>query len=223
MRRAHSIRGRDFAVSLPAPALAAIQQGVLKMTYKGRRFCKNPFDLVLYLRLLEALRPRTIIEIGTSEGGSALWFRDQASALGFEATVHSFDVKPPADFDEPGIVIGAADAFNLESTLPAEALRAAAHPWLVVEDSAHEFDSTLAVLRYFDRLVQPGDYVVVEDGVVADLPGEAYRRYDDGPNRAVAAFLVEAGDRYEIDTGLCDYFGHNVTYCPNAWLRVAGG
>lgn len=221
MRKAIAVRNREFAVSMPPSTLDAIQNGTLRTTYKGWRFCKNPLDIVLYLRLLEELRPQTVIEIGTSEGGSALWFRDQCNALGLGASIYSFDIAPPAGFSEPGIVIGAADSHNLESTMPTATLAALPHPWLVIEDSAHTYLSTLRVLRYFDRLVRAGDYVVVEDGFVADLPGDAYRQYEDGPNRAVAEFLDETERKYVIDEDLCDFFGHNVTYCPNAWLSVS--
>jgi cephalosporin hydroxylase len=106
-----------------------------------------------------------------------------------------------------------------DATFPTEAIAAAAHPWLVIEDSAHTRDSTLAVLEYFDRHLEPGDMLVVEDGVIADLEGQVYRALDDGPNRAVAEFLECKGDRYVIDTTLCDFYGHNLTYAPNAWLR----
>lgn len=32
-------------------------------------------------------------------------------------------------------------------------------------------------------------------------------------------FLDRTGGRYEIDPGLCDFYGYNVTYCPYAWLK----
>jgi cephalosporin hydroxylase len=35
----------------------------------------------------------------------------------------------------------------------------------------------------------------------------------------VAAFLDDTGDRYRIDEALCDFYGRNVTYAPNGWLR----
>ena len=60
---------------------------------------------------------------------------------------------------------------------------------------------------------------MIEDGVVADLPTDMYGGYENGPNRAVAAFLGERGDVYEVEVSLCDFFGENVTFCPNAWLR----
>lgn len=216
-RQAHSVRGRAFRVGLPPQPLSRIQAGSLRTRYKGRRLAKNPFDLVIYLQLLERLRPRTIIEVGTSEGGSALWFRDQCRALKLECDVLTMDVAPPVG-DIDGVSIFEADATRPAETFPHDVIAAAAHPWLVTEDSAHLYESTSAVLEYFDPLLAPGDYVAVEDGVVADLPGEQYRKYRDGPNRAVRDFLQSRGARYEIDTELCDFFGHNLTYCPNAWL-----
>ena len=77
---------------------------------------------------------------------------------------------------------------------------------------------TSSTLAYFHTLLQPSDRIVVEDGVVADLRAPAYRKYEDGPNRAVRDFLMRWPDHYRIDTDLCDFYGHNVTYCPNAWL-----
>jgi len=58
----------------------------------------------------------------------------------------------------------------------------------------------------------------VEDGVVSQLFG-AFSRYNDGPNRAVAQFLERYPEAYDIDTELCDFYGHNVTFNPNGWLR----
>ncbi|MBC2777497.1 CmcI family methyltransferase [Parasphingopyxis marina] len=219
-RQAVSVRDRNFAVDLPAETLARIQDGVLRSRYKGRRFCKNPFDVMLYLQLLERLRPKTIIEIGTSEGGSALWFHDQCAALQIECAIYSFDLDPPADPIAPGVHCLKGDALDPQGSFPADIFRSAPHPWLIVEDSAHSFESVLAVLRYFDSRVIAGDYVVVEDGIVADLPGDRYRAFEDGPNRAVATFLAETGEKYAIDEARCDFYGHNVTYCPNAWLEV---
>jgi len=216
-RRVHSIRGRSFKVGVPPPLLDSIQAATLKNRYKGVRLAKNPFDLALYLRVLEKLKPKTIMEIGTSEGGSALWLRDQCRALGFGTKVISIDRIPPAlDVEEISFLEG--DSTCPRETFPHAQLAGSPHPWLVIEDSAHTYESVHAVLDYFDQNLLSGDYIVVEDGVVADLRGQAYLRYADGPNMAVADFLLDKGARYRIDSDTCDYFGSNVTYCPNAWL-----
>lgn len=216
-RRVHSIGDRSFKVGIPPDLLDSIQAGSLKTRYKGLRLAKNPFDLVLYLQLLERLAPRTIIEIGTSEGGSALWFRDQCRTLGLETDIVSMDLEPPS-WREDGISFWQVDSTRPDKTFPHARIEECPHPWLVTEDSAHIYDSVQAVLSYFDKLLHRGDYMVIEDGVVADLRDDVYRAYRDGPNKAVADFLQSRGDHYQIDTDLCDFFGPNVTYCPNSWL-----
>ena len=78
---------------------------------------------------------------------------------------------------------------------------------------------SLAILSFFDGQLAAGDYIVVEDGALRGLPGDHYRRYLDGPSRAIEAFLRTRGAAYEIDTELCDFYGFNATYNPNGWLR----
>lgn len=209
----------DFQSALPADVLIGIQQGVLQTKYRGRAFLKSPFDVVIYLQLLDRLRPATIIEIGSREGGSALWFADMTSAAGRGSRVISIDLVPPADLIDPRMTFLAGDAMALERSLPETLLSTLPHPWLVSEDSAHTCAACSAVLRFFDPQLRKGDYIVIEDGIVAALPGDQYSSYDDGPNRAVEQFLVERGDVYEIDRALCDQFGRNATYNPNGWLR----
>lgn len=220
MRLVESVRGRSFGVGLRSEELTAIQSGTLRTKYKGRRFCKNPFDVVLYMQLIERLKPQTLIEIGTSEGGSAVWFDDLCQALGLTAQILTFDIAPPDGLASDRIGVHKLDSRFPDEWLDPGMFETLPHPWLVIEDSAHTKESVSAMLRFFDRFVVSGDYVVVEDGVVADLPGDHYASFEDGPNRAVAEFLASHADRYQIDTALCDFYGHNVTYCPNAWLKV---
>lgn len=214
------VRGRSFRPALDPTVLGRVQDGVMRTAYRGVRFFKSPFDVVLYQELIDRLKPGTILEIGAKDGGSALWFADQQQAQLLEPRVLAVDLENAPVFEDARITFLEGDALALEATLTPELLAGLPRPWLVVEDSAHTFEATLAVLRFFDAHLQPGDYVVVEDGVLADFPDPAYDRYADGPNRAVAAFLTgEEGGRYEIDTALCDHFGHNLTWSPNAWLR----
>jgi cephalosporin hydroxylase len=219
LRHAHSIRGRHFRMDLPTGALGRIQRGTLHTRYKGLRLAKNPFDIALYMRAIEQLRPATIIEIGTSEGGSAAWLIDQCQCMGLtETRLITIDIAPPA-IELANVTLHQGDSFDPDGTFPTDAIAMAPHPWLVIEDSAHARDSTMAVLEYFDRRLLSGDMIVIEDGVLADLEGDVYRKLDDGPNRAVAEFLGRAGDRYVIDATFCDFYGHNLTFAPNAWLR----
>ncbi len=187
--------------------------------YRGVPCYKSPFDLAIYLQLLARLRPRSVLEIGTKHGGSALFFADMLAADGIDGRVLTVDIDPPAAFYDPRVEVLEGDALDLGSALTDDLLGTLDHPILVVEDSSHQFDACSAVLEFFDRWLHPGDYIVVEDGIVSQLSGRRYERYADGPNRAVAAFLRDRPGRYEIDTSLCDLYGRNATYNPNAWLR----
>jgi cephalosporin hydroxylase len=199
--------------------MSGIQRGTLMTKYRGLAFLKSPFDVVLYLQLLQRLRPGTVIEVGTYEGGSALWFADMMATIGLTPYVLSIDNGGHATFEDRRIKFIRGDALRLGEVLPPDALAALPRPFLVVEDSAHLYETSLAVLEFFDSHLHAGDYIVIEDGVIAFLPDPVYRSLDCGPNRALDAFLCDRGDCYAIDRSLCDFYGCNVTYSPNGWLR----
>ncbi|QGZ96536.1 Cephalosporin hydroxylase [Terricaulis silvestris] len=143
------------------------------------------------------------------------------TAHGLRARVVSVDLSPPADLSDARIQFVAGDAHDLSAALTHDLLASLPHPWLVSEDSAHTFEACTAVLRFFDNHLVVGDYIVIEDGVLSDMAERHYETYEHGPNRAVERFLSEHVDTYEIDGALCDFFGQNVTWNPNAWLRRA--
>lgn len=213
------VLGRSFRTALSTEALSSIQFGALRSSYRGRGFLKSPFDIVLYMQLVDRLRPQTVIEIGTKHGGSALWFADMMSVRGIAPCVVSVDLAPPLDLDDERIKLVAGDARLLEECLEPTWLASLPRPWLVSEDSAHTFEACSAVLGFFDDQLRLGDYIVIEDGVLSYMVEANYRAYEDGPNRAVQHFLRARSSHYEIDAKLCDFFGHNVTWNPNAWLR----
>jgi len=90
---------------------------------------------------------------------------------------------------------------------------------MIIEDSSHYYEHSMAVLKFFHPFLQSEDYIIIEDGIVSQIAEPFYRQYEDGPNRAVADFLIEHGNEYEIDTELCDHYGTNITYNPNGYLR----
>lgn len=212
-------QGRRFDTEAPTPLLDVIQQGVLRSVYRGVPFLKSPFDIGIYLQLLSVQQPRSVVEIGTKHGGSALWFADMLSAAGVaEPAVVSVDIRPLAAFTDPRIRFLKGVAQELQHVLTPDLLAGLPRPLLVIDDSSHRYEDALAVLRFFDPVLAAGDRIVVEDGVVRHLGDPIYQRYEDGPSRAVRDFLAETGERYAIDAALCDHYGRNVTYNPNGYL-----
>jgi cephalosporin hydroxylase len=210
----------ETGCALPRPFLEDIQHGTMRYTYKGVPTYKDPFDLALYQMLLWEQRPRALIEIGSKWGGSALWFADVLNNFGVDYRIHSIDLEPPLGRDIPRVTFHRGDGRDLSAALPKALLAALPRPLMVIEDADHRAATTLAVLRFFDPWLRPGEYIVIEDGIVDDLFDDAgLAGLSGGPRTGIADFLAERGADYEIDARLCDFFGPNMTWNVNGYLR----
>lgn len=190
------------------------------MSYRGIPCLKSPFDLSLYMMLIQRLLPGTVVEVGTKYGGGALWFADMLNAHGVDQVhVISIDIEPLASFCDPQITFMDGNARALQEVLDTARIDDLLRPILVVEDSSHRYEDSLAVLDFFHEHLASGDYIIVEDGNLSQFSDPVYERFEDGPNRAVSAFLSKRPHEYEIDESLRDLLGYNVTYNPNGWLR----
>jgi cephalosporin hydroxylase len=208
---------------------------VLDDTYAGLPLLKFPEDLRVYERLMWDMRADTVIEIGTFRGGSALWFRDRLRIQrGYGRTsaaplVVSIDLR----IDDAAGALRAADAdFDREIALVegdvtdpglpgrVAALLDAGRRCLVVEDSAHVYETTLAALRGFARFVPPGGWFVVEDGVV-DVERVRWPEWPQGVLPAIEEWLASpeaAGFRRCRDAER-----YMVTCHPGGWLQRVEG
>ena len=207
---------------LPRRFLESIQYGIMNYSYKSVPIYKSPFDLALYQLLLWEQKTRTLIEIGSKWewGGSTLWFADVLQNYGIDYTIHSIDIQPPANREIPGVIFYQGDGRNLSETLSSKLLAAMPRPLMVIEDADHRPATTLAVLRFFNQWLRAGEYVVIKDSIVDDLfDGDRLAYLDGGPRLAIAEFLGARGVDYEVDTRLCDYFGPNLTWNVNGYLR----
>lgn len=210
--------GRNWRSAIPFDLHYSIQQGKSRQTYRDVPFFKHPMELALYSMLIWNLKPKTIIEIGSYAGGSALWMADQMRTFGIDGRMVSIDLAPPQlSYQRVDIEFLRGDGNQLGDCLTPEFLSTLRRPLLVIEDSSHHYAVTLAVLRFFDAWMKPGEYIVVEDGFISDMGRDS--ELDGGPGRAISQFLLEGTGRYEIDSSYCDYFGHNVTGNTNGYLR----
>lgn len=209
---------RDFNSGLSTDVLRNIQKGTIAYSYKDVRCLKNPFDLALYTKLLWSLKPKTIIEIGGAYGGSALWFADTLSSFNLNSHIYSIDLDiSKIDVVDDRITFIEGSLFDLDSLLPETFISNLPRPLLVIEDASHFYDATYHVLNFFKSLLEKGEYIIIEDGIVRNL-GENYKHYDDGPNKAIEQF-IELNKDFVIDANYCDFFGHNYTWNTNGFLK----
>jgi cephalosporin hydroxylase len=142
---------------------------------------------------------------------------DLMRAFALPCRIHSVDIVRVAGVEAPGVTFHTGDVRDLARVLDSEFMGRIARPLLVIEDSDHRPLTTLAVLRFFDRWLRPGEFIVIEDGILSDMGQE--KAFAGGPHRAIEAFLAERGGDYVIDTRYCDWFGRNVTWNVNGFLR----
>ena len=194
--------------------LAGINLGHFKVHYKGIKAIKCPFDYVLYQMLVWSVQPDLIIEIGTNEGGGALYLADLLELTG-KGEVHTIDMatnnENAALHKHPRIKIY-KEGYERYDTSALGSYKKI----MVIEDASHMYEDSLAALRKFSPFVGSGSYYIVEDGIVTEL-GRA-KEFNGGPQRAVREFM-QGNNEFTIDRSYCDFFGKNATFNVNGYLK----
>jgi cephalosporin hydroxylase len=203
---------------------------VLFDTYLGVPLAKFPEDLRMYEHLLWASRADVVVEIGTHQGGSALWFGDRLATMARHGHISrghvlsiDLDVEPARHRlgDRAGEDITLLPGDVLDPELPARVrqLLPADARCFVVDDSAHTYETTRAALEGFAPLVAPGGYFVVEDGCV-DV--EELRLLDSWPRgvlRALRDWLASPAGSQFVQRRDLERYG--VSCHPGGFLQKA--
>jgi cephalosporin hydroxylase len=205
--------------SVPRDFLRTLQKRLHNYSYMSVPLLKNPFDLAIYSQLLWRLKPRTIVEIGSESGGSALWFAHQLDAFQSECRIFSIDVIRVENVSHPRITYLEGDANELGRTEGIDWTSDLKPPLLVIDDANHEAATCIRIADFIHPLLRNGDYFVVEDGIISDLFPEVYPDGSSGPHLGIRHLLEKHHDAYEIDRFYCDMFGYNATWCTNGFLR----
>ncbi len=197
----------------PKDVLARMQHRILSQTtYFGVTTLKSPIDFWVYQELLFEIRPDFIVEIGNFRGGSALALAHLCDALGHGNVIGldlSHEAVPDLVRQHPRIRLVSGDAC---ASLPTVASLVAGGSVMVIEDSAHTYDNTLAVLRTYAPLVTVGSYFIVEDGIIHHgLDGGP----SPGPYEAIETFVLE-NDAFQIDRQRESFL---ITWNPKGYLR----
>jgi cephalosporin hydroxylase len=203
-------------------------------SYAGITLSKFPEDLRVYEHLLWLDAPNVVIEIGAQFGASTLWFRDRLrtlAAYGRIATPRVIAIEIEIDLlrrtlegSHPdrldGIELVGGDVTDPELPSRVDELLRPGDRCIVIEDSAHVYETTMAALTGFSHLVPPGGFFVVEDGCV-DV--EELRISDDWPRGVLPAvrdwLATPAGGEFAVRADLEVY---GITCHPSGYLQRAG-
>jgi len=205
----------EFNLSLSTKAVVRlVQNRVAHQTfYFGIPTLKNPLDFWVYQELLWKVRPDVVVEIGNAFGGSTLALAHLLDHIGTGRVIAvdiQHDTFYPAVGTHPRI-----ELITLDATLALPEVRRRIRPGervMVIEDSDHTYDNTLAVLRAYGPLVTSGSYLIVEDS-------HCHHGLDYGPvpgaYEAIADFLRECPE-FQSDRE-CEHFF--ITFNPTGYLK----
>lgn len=190
-----------------------------KTTWLGVTCWKSVSDMWNYQEILFELKPSLIVEFGSNQGGSALFFANFMRQTGKPFKVLSVDInqKPlaPAARCDSDIVF--VESSSTDQSIAEHIQRLQLEfpgKIFAILDSDHSMDHVLGEMRLLRPLLSAGDYLLVEDSTVNGhpvLPG-----WGPGPYEAIEAYEREFPHDYTHDVARENKFGW--TLAPNGFL-----
>lgn len=186
--------------------------------FLGVGMMKCPNDIWMYADLMTRLRPQIVIETGTYQGGSALWFAFLMDMLridgGHVYTVDIEDYRKTWLVQHPRITFingNSADpaiAAGLTEALPAKGGR------LIVLDSDHSAEHVRHELELYAPMTRVGDWVVVEDTNISWSDGDGGG--DRGARGGVQDYMDQHSGEFVQDILSERYL---LSMNPGGWLQ----
>ena len=184
-----------------------------KSKYHGIQTWKNPIDFWIYQEIIFDIKPDFIIEIGLHRGGSTLALahmldrNENGRILGIDLSLSLID-EQVRKHDRISLIEGN----SLELFEKVKQLISPDSTVLIIEDSSHEYENTLAVLNMYGTLVSENSFFIVEDGI-------CYHGLDVGPKpgpyEAVHNFIKD-NENFAIDRSKEDFL---LTWNPCGFLK----
>ena len=177
--------------------------------WKGLTLMKDPMTLSIYMMMMQEIKPKTILEFGTYDGGSALWMSDIMKSIACDCDVHTFDINVDRvnipknskitfhSLDNNEILKFVSENYNLFEQIES--------PVLAIEDS---HVNTNEIIKCIDPFLSTGDYLVIEDTLAKEKYEEVILS-DDGINKL----------NYKVDTFYCDFWGFNNSWNVNSIFK----
>ena len=198
--------------------------------YRGSVILKSANDLIVYYQMFSHIRPKTILEMGTFSGASALWCADSVKSLGLTDTqIYTVDIDPTLVSERmrqmmpDNVTLLEGDFSKMNEIFSPAMLQSLPHPWVVIED-AHNFMET--VMEYLNDYMVVGDYLVTEDidpripdhlaiyTIDEEIEGWGTHKLD-----TLKKFIKSTGGQYMVDSFFADYYGYNSNWHWHGFLR----
>ena len=141
-------------------------RGKYTIRYRGSAMLKDSIDQMTLSELLQVVKPATVIELGTFNGGSTLLIDDVLSKARDKYSIYSMDINTAIREKSVDRIISKnvrfiqGSSYDIETKFSLDFLESVPRPLLLLED-CHR--NVLGVLEHFHKVLRQGDYIVVED------------------------------------------------------------
>ena len=196
-------------------------------TWLGLPIIQLPQDIVATQEIIWACKPDVIIETGIAWGGSVVMYASMLQLIG-KGKVVAVDLNLMDHVSQQIMAYPFSSRIHLykgSSTAPDIVAKIMAHiepgqSVMVLLDSDHTHAHVLDELRIYGPLVTKGQFLVVSDTIVDDIPTQTHRprRWGPGnnPKTALREYLA-SGAKFEEDTFVNGKL--LITFSPNGYLR----
>lgn len=188
-------------------------QNFSRVKWLGTRCWQNVLDLWVIQETLAEVKPELLVECGTNQGGSALFYAHIFDLLGYGRIV-TIDIEKLHHLSHPRITFIEGSSTSPEVVdqvrRTVETVRG---PVMVILDSDHSMTHVLKELECYAPFVTKGSYCLVQDGAIDKQ--WIFQIGRPGPLPAIERFL-RCAPQYRIDAERCSRFV--ITHHPKGWL-----
>jgi cephalosporin hydroxylase len=199
-------------------------------TWLGVPIIQMPADILVMQEIIWTERPQVIIETGVARGGSLIMYASILELIGEGRVIGvDIDIRPhnraAVESHPMARRVELIQGSSTDATVVEQVRNAVtgAERVMVVLDSDHVHEHVLAELRAYGPMVTLGQFLVVADTVVEQLPVQEHRPRQwhpgNSPGSALDAYLVEC-DRFVPD----EYINGKLvmSQSPGGYLRCVG-
>lgn len=196
-------------------------------TWLDMPFIQMPQDTLLVQEIIWQTKPDVIIETGVAWGGSIVFYASlmqlygRGHVVGIDLNLYDHVAERIMSFPFSNrISLYKGSSTDAEIVASARSHIRPGDSVMVLLDSNHTHAHVLDELRLYAPLVTKGQFLVVSDTIVEDVPVQTHRPRPWGPGNnpktALDAYLQET-PRFEVDP----YLNRKalLTYSPNGYLR----
>jgi cephalosporin hydroxylase len=188
--------------------------------YRGLQLLKIPNDLWIMQEIIQEIKPDLIIETGSRNGASTLWFADQLNVVG-KGEVLSIELDTKWDMPRHERVTYIKGSSVSDDVIEQVNRKVEGKRTVMVNlDSDHSKSHVLREMELYSPFVTLGSYMIVEDTIISGHPSVkvldvTFKLVTEGPIDAIREFFKKNTD-FMIDTTRERF---QITTNPQGYLR----